>query len=40
MAYEPAPNLALVQRLAKPFMSLALRRYLGKLRAYAQTLRE
>jgi hypothetical protein len=40
MAYDPAPKLAFVQRLAKPLMSLVLRRYLGKLRAYAHSLKE
>jgi len=37
MAYEPAESLALIQRLAKPLMSLVLRRYLRKLGAYART---
>jgi hypothetical protein len=35
MAYEPASSLSGIQRLAKPLMSLVLRRYLRKLRAYA-----
>ncbi len=37
MAYEPAPGRGLVQRLARPFMALILRRYLRNLRAYALT---